>query len=118
MKEIKLLNGNGIEVTKDGVLIKGGNISFQTNGVSVILLNDGNKFSVSESDGNILKTTVDTIDDEEVKVTDTTHVPTNRELEVWLSSIQSQVTSIGNRITKLEAKTSYDSKRKHIFSRG
>lgn len=118
MKEIKLLNGTGIEVMKDGVLLKGNSISFETDDVSVVVIKDGNKFSVSQSDGHGLESTIGAIDGEEVKVTDTTHVPTNHELEIWLRSIQSQVTSIGNRITRLEAKTSDDSKLKRIFSRG
>lgn len=79
MKEIKLLNGTGIEVTKDGVLLKGVNISFTIDGVSVVLLKDGDKYSLSQSDENGFKSTIDTINDQEV--TDTTHVPTNRELE-------------------------------------
>ncbi|GMA66785.1 hypothetical protein [Leuconostoc gelidum] len=81
MKEIKLLNGTGIEVMKDGVLLKGNSISFETDDVSVVVIKDGNKFSVSQSDGHGLESTIDTIDDEEAKVTDTTHVPTNHELE-------------------------------------
>ncbi|CUW06658.1 hypothetical protein [Leuconostoc gasicomitatum] len=116
MKEIKLLNGTGIEVTKDGVLLKGNSISFETDDVSVVVIKDGNKFSVSQSDGHGLESTIDTIDDEDVKVTDTTHVSTNRELEVWLSSIKSQVTSIADKVSKLEAKTSGDKKRNRIFS--
>lgn len=116
MKEIKLLNGTGIEVTKDGVLLKGNSISFETDGVSVVVVKEGSKFSLMQSDGKGLKTTIGDIDDEEVKVTDTTHVKTNHELEVWLRSIQSQVTSIADKVSKLEAKTSGDKKRNRIFS--
>ncbi|MBZ5958152.1 hypothetical protein [Leuconostoc gasicomitatum] len=115
MKEIKLLNGTGIEVTKDGVLLKGNSISFETDDVSVVVVRDGSKYSLSQSDENGFKSTIDTIDDEED--TDTKHVPTNRELEVWLRSIQSQVTCIADRITTLEIKASDDSKRKYMFPR-
>ncbi|SPJ44090.1 hypothetical protein [Leuconostoc carnosum] len=106
MKEIKLLNGTGIEVTKEGVLLKGNSISFETDDVSVVVVRDGNKFSLMQSNGKGLTTTIGDIDDEEVEDTDTTHVPTNHELEVWLRSIQSQVTSIEAKVSKLEAKTS------------
>lgn len=112
MKEIKLLNGTGIEVTRDGVLLKGVNISFTIDGVNVILLKDGDKYSLSQSDENGFKSTIDTINDQEV--TDTTHVPTNHELEVWLSSIQSHVMSVDKRITKLEARKTSGG----FFSRG
>lgn len=106
MKEIKLLNGTGIEVTKDGVLLKGNSILFSTESVDVVVLKDGNKYSVSQSYNRTLKSCIGDIDDEEVKATDTTHVPTNHELEVWLRSIQSQVTCIADNVSKLEAKTS------------
>jgi len=117
MKEIKLLNGTGIEVMKDGVLLKGNSISFETDDVSVVVIKDGNKFSVSQSDGHGLESTIGAIDDEEVKVTDTTHVPTNRELEVWLRSIQSQISGIEDKVSALEAKTSDDNKLKRILSK-
>lgn len=115
MKEIKLLNGTVIEVTKDGVLIKGDNIRFKIDGVGVIMLKDDDKYFVSQGDGDELESTTGIFDDEEVE--DTTHVPTNHELEVWLRSIQSQVTSIEAKVSKLEAKTSDNAMRRHIFPR-
>lgn len=113
MKEIKLLNGAGIEVTKDGVLLKGDSISFETDDVDVFVFKNGNNFSVQQSNDSAFTTTTGIVDDEEV--TDTTHVPTNHELEVCLRSIQSQVTSIEDKLTKLEASKSGDKKRQRFL---
>lgn len=104
MKEIKLLNGTGIEVTKDGVLLKGNSISFETDDVSVVVVRDGSKFSLMQSDGKGFETTVSDIDDQEVKATDTTHVPTNHELEVWMSAVQSRIDRLESKLLSTETK--------------
>lgn len=61
MTEFKLNNGQGIELTKDGILIKSNRIEIDG---SVTILKDDKHASIVEQDDKMIKASIVTIDDE------------------------------------------------------
>lgn len=65
MTEFKLTNGQAIELTKDGILIKGNHIEIDGN---VTILKDDKHASIVEQDDEGIKASIVTIDDEYLHV--------------------------------------------------
>lgn len=61
MTEFKLNNGQGIELTKDGILIKGNHIEIDGN---ITIVKDDKHANIVEQDDKSIKASIVTIDDE------------------------------------------------------
>ncbi|WP_273716267.1 hypothetical protein [Leuconostoc mesenteroides] len=61
MTEFKLNNGQGIELTKDGILIRGNHIKIDGN---ITIVKDDKHASIVEQDDKMIKASIVTIDDE------------------------------------------------------
>lgn len=92
MTEIKLENGNNIEVTKQGLLIRGNNIRVKIGDSDVIAIIGDNSYSVHEDAQTTTRGTVGRFeDDASVK-----KAKTNLELEDMINELSTKVTSLSH----------------------
>lgn len=90
MTEIKLANGNNIEVTKQGLLIKGDNIRIKIGDTDVVAIIGDDSYSVHEGTPTTIRGMVGQIEDE----TSIEKAKTNLELEDMINELKSRV--LGN----------------------
>lgn len=102
MTEFKLTNGQAIELTKDGVLIKGNRIEIQND---ITIVKDDKHASIVESNHNGTNLSVVPIDDEkhdaEVPHLDPNISPRLAALEAKLSTVMAEIDKLKTTI-KLE----------------
>lgn len=111
MTELKLTNGNKIEVTKQGLLIKGENIHIKIGDTDVVTIIGDDSYSVHESTPTTIRGMVGRIEDEaSVK-----KAKTNLELEDMINELSAKVTSLSSSLaTKSYVSNAISSERTHL----
>lgn len=111
MTEIKLANGNNIEVTKQGLLIKGDNIRVKIGGTDVVAIIGDNSYSLHEDAQTTTRGTVGRFEGD----TSVKQAKTNLELEDMINELSTKVTSLSYSLaTKSYVSNAISSERTHL----
>ena len=114
MTEIKLANGNNIEVTKQGLLIKGNNIRVKIGDSDVVAIIGDNSYSVHEDAQTTTRGTVGRFEGD----TSVKQAKTNLELEGMINELSTKVTSLSySLVTKSYVSDAISSERTRAQSR-
>lgn len=114
MTEIKLANGSNVEVTKQGLLIRGNNIRVNIGGTDVVAIIGDNSYSVHEDAQTTTRGTVGRFEGD----TSVKQAKTNLELEGMINELSTKVTSLSySLVTKSYVSDAISSERTRAQSR-